>query len=230
MLVALAGNIGVGKDSIARELEARWNFKSFSFAGPLKQLAHLIFHCDPEALYGPSPRRSEPAVKRGPMGWDAVMSRFESDTEVYAAVDQLFPTQSATAINKLRELLESHRNDYSLTVRQVLQELGTDWGRAIDDSVWIRATLENARSAKDAVITDCRFPNEGQAVKDAGGFVVWVDASLRVKKTAASKHASEPTYEDFASVSRYFFDNNGPESDLRWRVSNMMAYLSAQSP
>ena len=64
----------------------------------------------------------------------------------------------------------------TLTPRWVLQYWGTEVARrSFHDDIWI-ASLENKlRNSKDnIVISDCRFPNEIQAIKKAGGQIVWV--------------------------------------------------------
>jgi hypothetical protein len=64
----------------------------------------------------------------------------------------------------------------NLTPRLVLQLWGTEvCRRAFHDDIWI-ASLENKlRASQDnIVISDCRFPNEIKAIKQAGGRVVWV--------------------------------------------------------
>jgi hypothetical protein len=64
----------------------------------------------------------------------------------------------------------------NLTPRLVLQLWGTEVARkAFHDDTWI-ASLENklARAHNDIVITDVRFPNEIQAVRNAGGIVIRV--------------------------------------------------------
>ena len=64
----------------------------------------------------------------------------------------------------------------TLTPRWVLQYWGTEVCRkAFHDDIWI-ASLENKiRNSKDnVVISDCRFPNEIQSIRDAGGKIIWV--------------------------------------------------------
>jgi hypothetical protein len=64
----------------------------------------------------------------------------------------------------------------TLTPRWVLQYWGTEVARrSFHDDIWI-ASLENKiRNSKDnIVISDCRFPNEILAIKNAGGKIVWV--------------------------------------------------------
>jgi hypothetical protein len=63
-----------------------------------------------------------------------------------------------------------------LTPRLVLQKWGTEVARkSWHDDIWI-ASLENKlrKTTDDIVISDCRFPNEIQAVRAAGGVVIRV--------------------------------------------------------
>ena len=80
-----------------------------------------------------------------------------------------------------------------ITPRWVLQNWGTEVCRnGFHDDIWI-ASLENKlrNSTDDVVISDCRFPNEIQAIKQSGGIVVrvvrgpepeWYDAAVSVNR------------------------------------------------
>jgi hypothetical protein len=64
----------------------------------------------------------------------------------------------------------------NLTPRYVLQVWGTEVARrSFHDDIWI-ASLENKlrKTTDDVVISDCRFPNEINAIKNAGGIVIRV--------------------------------------------------------
>ena len=91
-----------------------------------------------------------------------------------------------------------------LTPRWILQYWGTEVCRhGFHDDIWI-ASLENKlrRSQDDVVISDCRFPNEISAIKNAGGRVI------RVVRGA------EPAWYDSAvSV------NRGPDGNSTWSLS-----------
>ncbi len=120
----------------------------------------------------------------------------------------------------------------TLTPRWVLQYWGTEvCRRAFHDDIWI-ASLENKlRNSKDhVVISDCRFPNEIQSIRNAGGIIVWVKRGdlpewydtavlankgsnvsineLKMKKIHASETAWVGT--DFDVT----IDNNGTINDL----------------
>jgi hypothetical protein len=64
----------------------------------------------------------------------------------------------------------------TLTPRWVLQYWGTEvCRRSFHDDIWI-ASLENKLrlSKDDVVISDCRFPNEIQSIRNVGGKIIWV--------------------------------------------------------
>jgi hypothetical protein len=73
-----------------------------------------------------------------------------------------------------------------MTVRDFLQKLGTDGLRDnLHKNVWVNALMADYEGMYDIdtdrttypnwIITDTRFPNEAQAIKDAGGLVIRVD-------------------------------------------------------
>ncbi len=70
----------------------------------------------------------------------------------------------------------SNRLGRQITPRWVLQYWGTEVCRkGFHDDIWI-ASLENKlrNSRDDVVISDCRFPNEIDSIRKAGGKIIWV--------------------------------------------------------
>lgn len=60
--------------------------------------------------------------------------------------------------------------------RYAMQTLGTEWGRyLIASDLWVRTAIRRA-SGHHTVITDVRFPNEVDAVHEAGGVCFGVTA------------------------------------------------------
>lgn len=85
---------------------------------------------------------------------------------------------------------------YGFSARWFLQRLGTEGVRAVlGDDFWIRVALESIarEDVAMAVIEDCRFANEAQAVIAAGGVVLKLHPVTRETFTvdATSGHASE---------------------------------------
>jgi len=62
----------------------------------------------------------------------------------------------------------------NLTAREVMQFVGTDLFRKMKNDVWTSATLNRINNEKPdlAIIADCRFPNEVEAIQDANGLVI----------------------------------------------------------
>jgi hypothetical protein len=92
----------------------------------------------------------------------------------------------------------------TITPRWVLQYWGTEVCRkSFHDDIWI-ASLENKirNSQDDIVISDCRFPNEIKAIKDAGGIVIRVT------------RGPEPVWFELARTV-----NQGPTRNTAWRLS-----------
>jgi len=63
-----------------------------------------------------------------------------------------------------------------LTPRWVLQYWGTEVCRAeFHDDIWISSVENRLRhSAGNIVLSDCRFPNEIEAIRSQGGKIIWV--------------------------------------------------------
>lgn len=63
---------------------------------------------------------------------------------------------------------------YNMTAREFLQYLGTDVMRKIKDTVWVDVTIKKILEEQSsvAIIPDVRFPNEVQAIHQAGGCVI----------------------------------------------------------
>ena len=106
--------------------------------------------------------------------------------------------------------------------RQLLQTLGTEWGRGtVHPEIWIRIAMERAgqhQTFSGVVVTDVRFDNEAQAIVDAGG-EVWRVArpGWRCLADDAATHPSEAGVSDHL-IAR-IIDNSGSLDDLRAQLA-----------
>jgi len=78
-------------------------------------------------------------------------------------------------------------------VRRYLQWLGTEAiRRHLGEGTWINTLMDNVRvireSGRSVVVTNVRFPNEAEAIQDAGGIVALVH---REGKGPVNDHASD---------------------------------------
>jgi hypothetical protein len=80
-----------------------------------------------------------------------------------------------------------------LSAREVMQFIGTDIFRKVKRTVWIDSTMSKITKEKPnmSIITDCRFPDEVDAVKNAGGYVIRLTRNLH-----NSSHISETALDE----------------------------------
>jgi hypothetical protein len=79
--------------------------------------------------------------------------------------------------------------------RRTLERLGTDAIREIDPDFWIRQAL-GAIDGRHApvVVTDVRFPNEADAIRERGGYLVRI---TRPGFEDAQQHKTETALDDY---------------------------------
>jgi hypothetical protein len=124
-----------------------------------------------------------------------------------------------------------------LTPRLALQLWGTEvCRRAFHDDIWIASLEARLRNSRDnIVISDCRFPNEIKAIKQAGGKVIWVqrgelpswhimaakanhgDIFAKEKLKSLGIHASETAW--VGTEFDYIIDNNSTVDELYNRIA-----------
>ena len=105
--------------------------------------------------------------------------------------------------------------------RGVLQRMGTEVGRKkLGDNIWVEATMNSLVPGGRYVITDCRFPNEAQAVLDKAGYVVRVN---RPGYGPANAHPSETSLDDW--LFDWYIPNDGTLEQLSDRVALMLHEL-----
>lgn len=99
------------------------------------------------------------------------------------------------------------KNEFS-DVRRLLQRLGTEAGREIfGKNIWVDTVLNNSEG--NIVITDVRFPNEADAIRERGGIVIRI---FRPGIGPANAHASENSLEDYEFD--YYLENTGGIEEL----------------
>lgn len=76
--------------------------------------------------------------------------------------------------DKKNELVDCYWNNSRLSAREVMQIVGTDIFRKMKQNVWSDAIIRRINKEKPdiAIIADCRFPNEVDTIKSAGGVVI----------------------------------------------------------
>ncbi len=152
-----------------------------------------------------------------------------------AVLPEKFPL--AEGLLQLRRWMSIVMKQRNITPRYVLQTLGTEFGRAVDEDIWIR---KGCRAAQEIVarggwcfIKDVRFLNEARVLRSLDA-EVWriarpgLDTSA-VASAGVAKHASEMQQRD-PEMDGYVTKecvNDKPLAELKYRVHDWLVQLPA---
>lgn len=223
-LLRRRGNAGAGKDEAAKQLVTKHGFVPLAFADPLKRFLADTFDWDEDRLWGPSENRAK-----------------EDPRYRVPSLPLSYSEQKA-------------RPRY-LTARHCLTTLGNDWGREMCCyNTWVDYAMRVAKKIesgdyhydrvrgilrygtpgcpllmgdprKNIVITDLRYKNEAEAIREAGGKLVRVKRWVP-KITVSPKHQSE---KDLLEVHDDDFDwilhNRSTLEDLWSQVDYMVSNI-----
>lgn len=94
-----------------------------------------------------------------------------------------------------------------MTVREVLQFVGTDMFRGLDASVWVSSCLRQIEEDQSeiALISDVRFENEVRAIQKQKGFVIGLTRTPNTQE--ADTHISEQEPKKCLSLCDIVIDN-----------------------
>jgi len=207
-LIGINGKIGSGKDTVGEIIQqlcksngdSNWQIKKF--ADKLKDICAIIIGCDKNLLEDQNFKNKE--LGKEWWYWE-------------------LPTGS-----KIPYLGREDFNAFPVklvkpTARLMLQRLGTEAMRNnIHDDIWVNSLFSSfnvntpAYNSKKWIITDLRFLNEMEAVKNFGGI------TIRVKRNTdqESYHPSETSLDN--EFFDYEIDNNGPMTDLIRKVREIL--------
>lgn len=122
MIIGIAGTAGSGKSTVADHLVAEHGFIAVNLADPIKRFCRDVFDFSEEQLWGPSEKRNEPDKRY--LRWMANIPHMLTE-------------------DAKKEFQEGKVPQY-LTPRHALQQLGTEWGRACYENVWVDYALRVA--------------------------------------------------------------------------------------
>jgi hypothetical protein len=224
-LLQRRGSAGAGKDEVAKQLVTKHNFVPLAFADPLKRFLADTFDWSVDQLWGPSENRAKEDLRylRNGLG---------------------HPGPSNTTL------------PIGLTPRHALQQLGDSFGRnECCLNTWVLYAMRIAKRIesgeyhydrikgilrygdpgcpllvgeprKRIVITDLRYKNEAEAIREAGGKLVRVKRWVP-KVTVEPSHQSE---KDLLEVHDDDFDwilhNRSTIEDLWNQVDDMVNRLT----
>ena len=110
---------------------------------------------------------------------------------------------------------------FGCTPRQFMQRLGTEVGRNMDPDLWLKAwaaTVHDTPEERGIVVTDVRFHNEAQAIRDAGGLLIRIKRP--VADAAPVEHESEAHVDDLGAP--LTVNNTGSHEDLWAKLESLL--------
>lgn len=135
------------------------------------------------------------ALKIGWVDYDTKIYNFADPLKQNICMDILGLThnQCYGSDEQKNELVDCYWNNKQLSAREVMQIIGTDIFRRMQTNVWANATIKKIEKDKKwlALIADCRFPNEVNAIKQSGGIVIKLN-----RNPYDSYHESEIALDD----------------------------------
>jgi len=151
---------------------------------------------------------------------------------------KVFILENKNATLKLKDIIEFARTcgwEDRMTVRDFLQRLGTEGLRdGLHPNTWVNALMadykpgpffpevpaEDHAKLPNWIITDTRFENEAQAIKDRWGILIRVENK---NITSTQSHPSETALDDWEFD--YVIDNSGSIEELSDKVYEMLRHF-----
>lgn len=188
------------------------NYEIKKFADKLKDIACLLIGCTREQLED----REFKELELSEEWWYHKASFLSADGSV--GEEKLMPYGEQISYAHSSTLIK-------LSPRIMLQLLGTEAGRnIIHPNIWVNSLFSSYSETSNWVITDCRFPNEADAIKNKGGKLIRLnrnyDTPLTAEQIAISQHPSETgldSYQGFDAL----VENDGSILDLVEKISTL---------
>ena len=215
-IIALTGYAGAGKDTVADLLVAHAGFTKLAFADALRAEVALAYGVPLEVFI-------DRAIKETPRPSLALRDAPAAFVGALLFAGVLPCSQSAN----YQAALEAPRSP-----RQVLQWWGTEYRRKQDEGHWRSALAARinyrARHLDDRhfVITDCRFENEADMVRNHGG-AIWQVRRPGIDATTSSEGAHASANDGSSFRPDQVIDNSGDIHQLRRQVMERFWALSA---
>lgn len=207
-IIAFCGSKGGGKSTSATILKELFQgpTEELAFAGHLKDVCSKVFSIDMKYFL-------DPALKEVELDTYIVLSK-----ENIEAVFKLFDIIDYTYDKHVRP----HVGQVFDTPRQVLQYIGTEVLHPIDPLIHAKMTLKNKNPNVLTLITDLRFKQEFDFIKDQPNFIpVYVSNDKAESFAGTDGHKSERELQLFKHECTRL-DNNGNLTDLRSNLTNLL--------
>lgn len=209
MIIGISGKINSGKSTFANLLVAK-GFQKFSFADWMKQYCAAIYGVPIDWMYDQTMK--EDTSRMWNIG-SLVNDLRELEQMGYSA------DECRRLIANLDVILGRH---YFVSLREMLQFVGTEYLRKLDPNFHVKRTVEHLYTDKNYVCDDLRFPNEADALRGKGASLIRVD---RPTHSDTGTHPSEIALDDYEHWTVYV-PNVGTLEDYEAMVESVCNMLT----
>lgn len=152
------------------------------------------------------------------------VDKYFGDLPLYIAA--LMPLGVLGAFNSMKRE-DIWRKPTTRAARIVLQWWGTEFRRNRNPEYWVRKLLYSMTPGVDYAISDVRFQNEAEIIRDLGGIVIKIERDAADKPGEGIQgHASEKLDFDVDHV----IQNNGSFEDLYEKIETCLNLSKNCSP
>jgi hypothetical protein len=201
MIIGLIGKKGSGKDTVGAYLVKMYDFQRISNADKMKASIAALFDIPFEDV-----------------------DKYKNDPEVFITLHR--NVTLGERLGDIKLLNTSSIPIASFNMRDFQKRYGTEAHRdVLGEDIWVDAALPvgGYYAGRKIVVTDVRFPNEAQRIKDLGGYLV------RIYRNEVD--ILEDNHESEAGIDRIIYDsciyNSGAINDLYLSIEEMLADLDA---
>jgi hypothetical protein len=202
-IVGLVGYMGSGKDTIANILiEKMPEYKNFKFAGCLKKFCSELYSIPMFTLESQELKSIIHEVEFS--SYEEYYNAFYDSCVNILGIDNCF-TVAALVDCSMKFLDSNYENPEAHTVlikktpREILQKIGTETFREMYDNMFWVNRLDGSQKV---IVTDVRFPNEAQRIKELGGCLIRVRTNNKPNDFHESENFIEKIVCDFEIYNR----------------------------
>lgn len=255
MLIGISGRKQSGKDTVAKAIQALITFpnasaetiekyikepmdnpsvKNVKFAGVLKSIVSLLTGESVESLENEDVKNKVVYHK-----WELIdeinpfYKTYEDCSNGLLEYEKRKTTYKEAGISNETISNDLVYKELPVTIRMMLQTIGTEIGRQIHSDIWIKSLFKDYKPCNQIssvnpitvknglypkwIISDCRFENEVEAIKSRYGIVIRVNRP----NTPKLDHISEVSLDNYKHFN-YIIENKGGIHHLIYDVKKIL--------
>ena len=217
--------------------ETRLNLSRYEihkYGGKLKDIVCILLNCTREDLED----RDFKETKLGPEWKKYVLCYVDKYSDMTNIETFLSKEEAEKHLDELNVVYFHRIEEIELTARLLLQLIGTECGRTIiHPNIWVTSTLssydeiERWRKTDEAhlekynnwIVTDVRFPNEAEAIKNRNGILIRINREIDHygNPILMTSHPSEYSLDEYDGFN-HVIENNGSIDELIQKIEKII--------